>query len=180
MKKSLILELIETVLSSIVVIFIIYTTIAIPEQVQGASMEPNFYSGERILVEKVTKYFKEYQTGEIVVLHPPNNNNVDFIKRVIAVPGDIIKIFNCSVYINRDGQKYKLEEPYLSESTCTAAGGKLTEGRSFKLDENEYLVLGDNRPRSQDSRSFGFITKERIVGRVVFRFWPLSEVGYID
>ena len=180
MKKSLILELIETVLSSIIVIFIIYTTIAIPEQVQGASMEPNFYGGERILVEKITKYFKDYETGEIVVLHPPNNDNVDFIKRVIAVPGDIVKIYNCGVYINRDGQKYRLEEPYLDEGTCTSAGGKLAEGRSFQLEEKEYMVLGDTRDRSADSRSFGFISRERIVGRVVFRFWPISEIGYID
>ncbi len=180
MKKSLFVELIETVLSSLVVIFILYTTIAIPEQVQGASMEPSFYSGERILVEKITKYFKDYETGEIVVLHPPNDNNVDFIKRVIAVPGDIVKIYNCGVYINRDGHKYKLEEPYLFMDTCTASGGRLGEGRSYKLNENEYLVLGDNRTRSADSRSFGFVTKDRIVGRVVFRFWPVSQIGYIN
>lgn len=180
MKKSIVTELIETVLSSVVVIFIIYTTIAIPEQVQGASMEPSFYSGERILVEKVTKHLKDFETGEIVVLHPPNNDNVDFIKRIIAVPGDIVKIYNCHVYINRNGNKYKLEEPYLDEDICTAAGGRLSEGRSYKLDNNEYLVLGDNRNRSADSRSFGFITKERIVGRVVFRFWPISQIGYID
>ena len=180
MKDSIFLELLETVLSSVVVIFIIYTTIAIPEQVQGASMEPSFYSGERILVEKVTKYFKDFKTGEIIVLHPPNDDNVDFIKRVIAVPGDIVKIFKCEVYINRDGQKYKLEEPYLFEDTCTSAGGRIKEGRSFELEENQYLVLGDNRSRSADSRSFGLIEKERVVGRVVFRFWPLSQIGYID
>ena len=180
MKDSIFLELLETVLSSVVVIFIIYTTIAIPEQVQGASMEPSFYSGERILVEKVTKYFKDFETGEIIVLHPPNDDNVDFIKRVIAVPGDIVKIFKCDVYINRDGQKYKLEEPYLFEDTCTSAGGRINEGRSFEIEENQYLVLGDNRSRSADSRSFGLVEKERVVGRVVFRFWPLSQIGYID
>jgi len=180
MKQSIFLELVETVLTSIVVIFVIYTTIAVPEQVQGASMEPSFYSGERILVEKVTKHFKDYNTGEVVVLHPPNDDNVDFIKRVIAIPGDIVKIFKCDVYINRDGQKYKLEEPYLGVGTCTSAGGRFKEGRSFKLGENEYLVLGDNRSRSADSRSFGLLEKDRIVGRVVFRFWPPSQFGYID
>ncbi len=180
MNRHTILELIETVVSSCVVILIIYTTIAIPEQVQGASMEPTFYSGERILVEKITKHFKDFQTGEVVVLHPPNNDNVDFIKRVVAIPGDIVKIYNCNVYINRDGQKYELEEPYLYEDTCTSAGGRLKEGRSIELQEKEYLVLGDNRAKSADSRSFGIITEERIVGRVVFRFWPISTIGYID
>ena len=180
MSKGLIIELIETVITSGIVILIIYTTIAVPEQVQGASMEPTFYSGERILVERVTKYWDDFDTGDIVVLNPPNNDNVDFIKRVIAIPGDIVKIYNCSVFINRDGQKYQLDEPYLFEQTCTTAGPRLKEGRSLKLGEKEYLVLGDNRPRSSDSRVFGLVSEDRMVGRVVFRFWPLSELGYID
>ena len=179
MNKQVIVELVETVITSVIVILVIYTTIAIPEQVQGASMEPTFYTGERILVEKITKHFKEFEVGEVIVLHPPNDDHVDFIKRVIAIPGDIVKIYNCSVYINRDGQKYVLDEPYLSEGTCTSASKRFKEGRSFQLEENEYLVLGDNRNKSADSRSFGLIGKERIVGRVVFRFWPISEIGYI-
>lgn len=180
MNKAAILELLETAITSIVVIIIIYATIAIPEQVQGASMEPTFYTGERILVEKVTKHFKEFETGEVVVLNPPSNDHVDYIKRIIAVPGDIIKIYNCDVFINRDGQRYKLDEPYLSEGTCTMSGGRMKEGHSIRLEENEYVVLGDNRARSADSRFFGFVSKDRIVGRVVFRFWPPSEIGYIN
>lgn len=174
------MELIETAVTSAVVILVIYATIAMPEQVQGASMEPNFYSGQRILVEKITKYFKAFHTGEVVVLHPPSNDNVDFIKRIVAVPGDIVKIYNCRVYINRSGQKYVLDEPYLSKDTCTSAGARIKEGRSLELGYNEYLVLGDNRERSADSRIFGLIDKDRIVGRVVFRFWPPSQIGYIN
>ncbi len=180
MDKRAIFELIETVVTSGIVILIIYTTIAIPEQVQGASMEPSFYSGERILVEKITKFVKPFETGEVVVLHPPNNSNVDFIKRVIAVPGDIVKIYNCSVYINRDGQVYKLDEPYLAEGTCTYAGGSIREGRSLQLKENEFIVLGDNRNKSADSRVFGVVNRDSIVGRVVFRFWPVSDIGFIE
>lgn len=179
MLKNTILELIETVITSAIVIFTIYATIALPELVQGASMEPNFYTDERILVEKVTKYFKEYKTGEVVVLNPPNNDNVDFIKRIIGEPGDIVKILDCDIYINRDGVKYKLSEQYLPEDTCTPAGAKLQEGHSVKLGANEYLLLGDNRTNSADSRFFGLVERDRIVGRVVFRFWPLSRIGFI-
>lgn len=179
MNKSAILEYIETFVTSGIVILIIYTTIAIPEQVQGASMEPSFHTGERILVEKVTKHFDDYDTGEVVVLNPPFNDYIDYIKRIIAVPGDIVKIYNCDVFINRNGQKYRLQEDYLSEGTCTIAGGRLKEGRSVELGDNEYLVLGDNRSRSTDSRSFGFISKNRIVGRVVFRFWPPEQFGFV-
>lgn len=178
--KDALYEIVETVFTSIIVIFIIYSTVAIPEQVQGASMEPNFFTGERILVERVTKYFKEFKVGEVVVLNPPNNDNIDFIKRIVALPGDIVKIFNCEIQINRDGEKFILYEPYLKENECTTAGGRIKEGRSVKLGDNEYLVLGDNRSKSQDSRVFGFIPKERIVGRVIYRFWPLSEAGFIN
>lgn len=177
--KSLILEILETVLTSAIVIFLIYSSIAIPEQVQGSSMEPTFHNGERILVEKVTKHFKDYSTGEVVVLNPPNNDYVDFIKRVIAVPGDIVKIYDCEVYINRASIKYKLAESYLQDGECTQGKGMIREGRSITLGENEYLVLGDNRSNSADSRVFGFIPKERIVGRVVFKFWPLNVAGFI-
>ncbi|MFC1621957.1 signal peptidase I [Patescibacteria group bacterium] len=180
MFKKFIKEIIESLITSGIVILVIYMTIAVPENVQGASMEPTFYTGERILVEKVTKHFKEYETGEVVVLHPPHDPHISYIKRVIGLPGDVVKIYDCQVYILRDGQKYVLDEPYLMDDTCTSSNGQVKEGRSLKLRENEYLVLGDNRSRSVDSRIFGFISKEDIVGRVVFRFWPLSIAGYIQ
>ncbi|MFH1295163.1 MAG: signal peptidase I, partial [bacterium] len=88
--KSFVMEMLETLVSSVIVILVIYSTIAFPELVVGSSMEPNFYTGERILVEKVTKYFSPFKRGDIVVLHPPGNDNIDYIKRIIGVPGDII------------------------------------------------------------------------------------------
>ena len=157
----------------------IYLFLAFPEVVYGASMEPNFYTGERILVEKVTKHFKKFERGEIIVLHPPGNGSVDYIKRIVGIPGDSIKIKDCSVFISRDGDKFKLEEPYLEKNTCTSATGALREGRSEKIGDNLYFVMGDNRIRSADSRIFGEIDKERIVGRVVFRFWPLNKLRLI-
>nr|MBP7928214.1 signal peptidase I [Patescibacteria group bacterium] len=158
MRHNFVTEIIETTLTSIIVILVIYVTIAIPTKVQGASMEPTFYTGERILVEKVSKYFKDYEVGEVVVLHPPNSSEVEYIKRIIGIPGDIIKIMDCSVYVSKDNAKYKLVEPYLSADTCTEAGLAIKSGRSIILKENEYLVMGDNREKSADSRAFGVIT----------------------
>ncbi len=83
--KSFFFEMLETLVSSVIVILVIYSTIAFPELVVGSSMEPNFYTGERILVEKVTKYFSPYKRGDIVVLHPPGNDNIDYIKRISKV-----------------------------------------------------------------------------------------------
>lgn len=180
MIKNFIAETIETILTSAIVIFVIYSTIALPEKVVGASMEPTFYTGERILVERITKHYRDFKVGEVIVLHPPDNKHVDFIKRVVALPGDIIKVHNCEVYVLRDSVQFKLSEPYLAENTCTTEGVFLQEGKSIRLANDEYMVFGDNRSNSSDSRYFGTITKENIIGRVIFRFWPLSAAGFVN
>ncbi len=173
------LELIETILSSITVLLILYMSIALPEMVYGSSMEPNFYSGERIIVERVTKLLKkDFERGEVVVFRPEGTSR-HLIKRVIGIPGDIFKVYDCKIYISRDDSKYVLDEYYLSKDTCTDEGTAVKEGRSFKLEDNEYVLLGDNREVSMDSRTFGAVQKNRIVGRVVFRFWPLSKIGFV-
>lgn len=175
-KKEVILELIETFITSFVVLMLIYWWVALPEVVSGASMEPTIFDGERILVERITKNFKSFDRGDIVVLHPPENDNIDYVKRIVGVPGDVVKILDCNVYVSRDGEKFRLEEPYLEGGTCTSGGKSLREGRSIRLDEDEYVVLGDNRTKSADSRLFGTLKEDRIIGRVVLRFWPPSQI----
>ena len=174
-QKNFIYEMLETFVTSFIVLMIIYWFIALPEVVLGASMEPTIYAGERILVEKVTKHFENYQRGDIVVLHPPGNDHIDYVKRVVGVPGDIIKIKDCNVYISRDGEKFVMDEPYLYTGMCTTDGPSLKEGRSLKIEEGSYVVLGDNRTNSADSRLFGIVEQDRILGRVVFRFWPMDK-----
>lgn len=178
--KSFFFEMLETLVSSVIVILVIYSTIAFPELVVGSSMEPNFYTGERILVEKVTKYFRPYKRGDIVVLHPPGNDNIDYIKRVVGVPGDVVKIVDCKVYIKSGEESFLYEENYLKAGICTMGGAKIKEGRSFKLEGEDFLVLGDNREKSMDSRVFGLVSKDRILGKVVFRFWPISKAGFVN
>jgi signal peptidase I len=170
------LEMLETFLTSFIVLMVIYWTLAVPEVVVGASMEPTFYTGDRILVEKITKYFKKFERGDIVVLHPPGNDNTDYVKRIVAVPGDIAKVTECNVYISRDGERFKLNEPYLYSGTCTTDGPSIREGHSIRIESGKYLVLGDNRGKSLDSRVFGLVDENRIMGRVVFRFWPFDKV----
>ncbi|EKD99873.1 MAG: signal peptidase I [uncultured bacterium] len=177
--KNFIIELIETFVSSLVVILVLYMWVALPEQVWGASMEPNFYTGERVLVEKVTKHFSDYERGDVVVLHPPENDSIDYIKRVVGLPGEMVKIWDCKIYVLQGENKFELTEPYISDDMCTSGGPKVSEGRYLQIGENEYFVLGDNRPNSADSRYFGTITKERIVGKAIFRFWPLNKVGFL-
>jgi signal peptidase I len=172
-------ELVETFVSSLVVVLVLYMWVALPEQVWGASMEPNFSTGERVLVEKVSKHFQEYERGEVVILNPPGADSTDYIKRIIGLPGEMVKIHECNVFISKDGKTFDLAEPYLDPGTCTSGGPKMREGRFMQLSDTEYLVLGDNRGNSADSRYFGPVEKKRILGRVILRFWPLNKAGFL-
>ena len=174
-------EVAESFLTSLVVVLVLYITIGSVEVVWGASMEPNFETGERILVDKISENFREYERGEVVVLVPPTEDSKHFIKRVIGLPGDIIKVFECKIYIYRDGNQFTLDEEYLGSSACTLGGNEfLQEGRSVEIKEGSYVVMGDNRRNSLDSRVFGMVKASDIVGRVVFRFWPPGKLGFVN
>jgi len=178
--KKVIFEIIETFALSAAVYLIISIIIGSIEVVWGSSMEPNFHTNERILVDRISKKIRKYNRGEVVVFFPPNDESKHYIKRVIGIPGDIIKILDCKVLISRDGEKYVLDEYYLSEEECTTGGNKISEGRSLRLAEDEYLLLGDNRDSSIDSRFLGLIKEDKIIGRVIFRFWPIDKAGFIN
>ena len=177
--KSYFFELFETFVTSLIVIFMIYMFVGSVEVVWGASMEPNFYTGERILVDKISPIVSPLKRGDVVVLIPPNEPDKHYIKRIVGMPGDIIEVFNCHVYISRDNQKYELQETYLPTDICTNGGSIIKEGRALKIEDGQYLVFGDNRPFSLDSRFFGVIQAKEVVGRVVFIFWPLDKLGFI-
>ena len=177
--KNFFLELVETFVVSFIVLTVLYGLIAFPEIVSGASMEPGIEDGDRILVEKVSRIFTGFDRGDLVVLHPPDDPTIDYVKRIIGIPGDVVKISNCEVFVARDGNRFMLEEPSLYDDICTAGGKYFQEGKAQKVEDGFYAVLGDNRSRSADSRVFGPIAQEKIVGKVVFRFWPFSKLGFL-
>ncbi len=124
-------------------------------------MFPNFKDGELLLTEKVSYRLYKPTRGDVIVFRAPGPRKVDFIKRIIAVPGETVKVENGDVLI----EGVKLIEPYETQNT---------EGSSeVKLGENEYFVLGDNRGASSDSRSFGSIRKESIRGKAWVVYWPI-------
>jgi signal peptidase I len=174
--KNSILESVETLLTSFIVLMTVYVVVAFPVEVSGSSMSPNLETGDRLLVEKVTRLFEGYSRGDIVVLHPPENDYIDYVKRIVGMPGDTIKIVNCKVMISRNDTKFLLnEELYLSPEVCTNGGKSLAEGRIYNLKVNEYVVLGHNRGNSSDSRYFGIVSEDRIQGKVVARLWPFEK-----
>ncbi len=152
---------------------VFYLFIIQPHKVSGKSMYPTYEDKEFILTDKISYKFRDPIRGEVIILKSPKNENIDFIKRVIALPGETVKILDGKVYVNGIG----LPEPYLAVDT--PAGVKLRENEEFIVPENSYVVLGDNRVASSDSREFGEVPKQNIIGHVIFRYFPVSKLGLI-
>ena len=167
------IELFETLIVIGAIFAIIYLFIAQFHKVSGLSMFPTMHDGDFLITEKVSFRFGSPKRGEIVVLKNPKNESQDFIKRIIAIPGDTLKIENDFVFVN--GQK--LNEAYLPANTPTHSGAFVTESTDIKAGSNQYFVFGDNRNHSSDSREWGPITKEEFVGRAFFRYWPPQTIG---
>lgn len=160
-----------------ILVIIIRWFIFAPFIVDGPSMEPNFHTRERLIVNKIIYNIRTPERGEVVVFHAPSG--VDYIKRVIALPGEKIRIQNNKVYINGE----ELKEPYLQEAIDDY---KTRTGSNYNVDfsevtveEGKVFVMGDNRVNSQDSRVIGAVAFDKIVGRADVRFWPLAKLGFV-
>lgn len=158
-------ELFSTALISFAIFFVFYIFLVQPHRVKGESMLPNFQDGELILTEKVSYRFSPPSRGDVVVFKAPVAEKVDYIKRIIGLPGDHVKISGGSIYIN-DKQ---LTEPYEIQSTQSEV--------DLVVSDNRYFVLGDNRGASSDSRVFGPIDRSRIEGRAWIVYWPIIKYG---
>lgn len=168
-------------------VFVIRWFLVSPFIVDGDSMRPNFHDRERIIVNKILYDIREPQRGEVIVFHVPEEGR-DFIKRVIGVPGDTVKVEDDKVYIN--GQQ--IEENYLKEAyeKAHAAGDLYNQQDELsdfpndrfpdgKIPEGTLFVMGDNRSNSEDSRMIGYIPMDRVVGRADLVFWPLNAFHFI-
>jgi signal peptidase I len=162
------IELGETVLPAIVIAVLINLFLAQATRVYGSSMEPNLYTDQRLVVEKVSYRLHEPRRGDVVVLRMPERGPELLIKRVIALPGETIEVRDGQVYIDDK----VLEEPYVSQRTS----GRST---SVTVPEGHVFVMGDNRGASNDSRSFGPVSLERIVGRAWVSYWPVEYLGLV-
>lgn len=168
-------EFFETVVVFGAIFAAIYLFIAQFHKVSGNSMVPTFESGDYLITEKISYRFRDPKSGQIIVLKNPRDESEDFIKRIIAVPGDTIQISAGSVYLN--GQP--LKEDYLPAGRLTRSGAFLTEGSLVRVGNNQYFVIGDNRNHSSDSREWGPVTKEEIVGKAFFRYFPFTRMGLL-
>jgi signal peptidase I len=183
-------ELTQTLVLA-VLIFLLVRTVAQNFRVEGPSMEPGLHNGQYLLVNKavyfklnigtLSKYipfihadkgeekflFHGPQRGDVIVFRYPKDPSRDFIKRVIGIPGDHIRIVDGVVYVN----DVALQENYISSPE-----GRDLDGEEIVPPDN-YFVMGDNRPNSSDSRSWGFVPEENIIGKAMLTYWPLSAFG---
>jgi len=170
--KEFIIESIKVIIISLAIIIPVRYFLIQPFYVKGASMEPNFYDHEYLIINEISYRFEEPQRGEIVVFRYPRNPKEFFIKRIVALPGEKIEIKESKVLIYN--QEYprgeELPEEYLE-------GGTYTSGETIvKLKQDEFFVLGDNRSSSLDSRTFGAVPRDFIVGKVWVRGWPFDRL----
>lgn len=173
--SSHLIDFIQTLVVFGAIFALIYLFVAQFHKVSGNSMVPTLHNGDYIITEKISYKLGTPKRDQIIVLKNPRDESQDFIKRIIATPGDTIQIKDNSVFINGE----KTTEEYLPAGTPTRSGAFLTEGTSIRANTNQYFVLGDNRDHSSDSREWGAVTKEEIVGRAFFLYWPIQRMGLI-
>ncbi len=163
-------ELVRFIIIAIIIVLPIRTLVAQPFIVSGSSMFPTFKDHQYLIVDQISYRFNEPARGDVVIFHFPLDTTKFFIKRIIGLPTEKIIIENGHVIIeDKDGKKIKLDEPYLENMS--------NDSMSVTLKEGEYFVLGDNRPASSDSRTWGVLPRKNIVGRALVRLLPLDDMA---
>ena len=161
-KKAIILQIIATLVVALIIFFGVQAIIE-SRVVEGSSMETNLHNGQRLIVVKASYWFGEPQRGDIIIFSHPVVEGKTLVKRVIGLPGEQIEIKEGIVYID----DVPLDEPYIQGTTSSLSKREVPEGY--------YFVMGDNRPASSDSRSWGPIPESCIIGRAWLLYWPLSD-----
>ncbi len=177
--RGCLLEILETVVLTLLIFFVVQNFVAQPYQISQESMEHTLNPGEYVLVDKLSPHFSDYKRGDVIVFEPPtgfqeNGSDIPFIKRVIGVAGDTVELKDGAVWVNG----VELVEPYVFEGQKTdpdPATGKTV----WQVPKDSLFVLGDHRVASKDSRYFGPIAKSTVIGRAWLRYWggPFGFVG---
>jgi signal peptidase I len=164
--RAFLVEASGTLLPAVVIAVLLHLFLAQSTVVYGQSMEPNYATDQRLIIEKLSYHFRTPRRGDVVILADPNGGPIPLIKRVVGLPGERVTIGQGQVYI--DGAR--LDEPYVTQHTTGLA-------QSWVVPPLEVFVMGDNRSNSRDSRYFGAVPLDSILGHAVFRYWPLGELG---
>src|SRR3989304_6724601 len=170
------LDFLEIIVFAIAIFLFFYLLILQPHKIKGDSMQPNYPNGEYLLTDKVSYRFREPNRGDVIVFEAPTQNGEEFIKRILGLPGDKITLKDGSFRVN---DKIILEN-YLASGTITYGGTFLKDGEEKVVPNDEYFVMGDNRANSSDSRTWGFVSKDKITGKSWFVYWPIKSFGTVE
>ncbi|GCF09881.1 signal peptidase I [Dictyobacter arantiisoli] len=170
MKRSQLAREIVEILALTILIFLVVRFVVQSYRVDGPSMQPGLVTDQYVMVNKVNYLFHGPERGDVIVFHYPRDVTQNFIKRVIGLPGDTITTDRDTVTVNG---KVLDEKAYISAPYNLA-------GQTWTVPANQYFVMGDNRPVSDDSRTWGFVPRDYIVGKAVLVFWPLNHIHFID
>jgi signal peptidase I len=165
--KSVLREIVETVVLTVVIFFLIQTVVR-NFRVVGNSMEPNLHDSQYLIVDKVSYRLGEPQRGDVIVFEPPNRPGEDYVKRVIALPGELVEVRSGQVLVNDQ----PLEEPFVVYPGSYSMSPR-------RVGSGELFVLGDNRNSSSDSHNWGMLSEDKVVGRAWISYWPPSRWGLI-
>lgn len=166
----------QTILFFAAILLMVYMFVIQPHQVDGLSMYPTFHHQEWLLSYLVDAKLRNFKRGDVVVFHAPDEEDKLYIKRIIGLPGDTVRLENGGVYLN--GGKLD-ESAYLDSSVSTFGGSTVAEGKEVTVPEDQLFVMGDNRSYSLDSRAWGFLPYNKLIGRSVIRIWPINTLKVI-
>lgn len=168
-----ILEILKFTIIALLIVVPFRFFIAQPFIVSGSSMSPTITPNEYLVIDLLTYQFRTIERGEVVVFRYPFDPSTHFVKRVIGLPGETIHIEDGMVTVSQADGEIVLAEPYVAHEN------KTNESSSTALEHDEYFVLGDNRSNSSDSRVWGPLQERFIIGRALFRLYPINELDYL-
>lgn len=175
--KREIREWAESLIIAFVLAMIIRTFVVQAFKIPSGSMRETFLEGDRILVNKFIYRFKEPQRGDIIVFRYPQNKKKDFVKRLIAMPGEVVEISDGDIYINDT----LVQGPQLIRDFYYYNRGEYGQiGQRITVPPESYYVLGDNSASSKDSRFWGFVPKENLLGKAFFIYWPIRRIKVVE
>ncbi|WP_172194424.1 signal peptidase I [Saccharibacillus qingshengii] len=184
--KSETLEWVKAIAIALVLVFVIRWLLFAPYMVDGSSMQPNFHDSERVIVNKILYDIRPPKKDEVIVFKVPSEDNKEFIKRVIALPGDTVKVEGDEVTVNGK----IISEPYIQGVLDEAHANNVTYNNNTNFPNSKFpdgtvpeghvFVMGDNRPNSKDSRMIGYVPYGDITGRADLVFWPFSDLHIVN
>ncbi|OGO68586.1 MAG: signal peptidase I [Chloroflexi bacterium RIFCSPLOWO2_02_FULL_71_16] len=168
-----VLEIVQALALAVIISVFLNLFVVQVTEVRQRSMEPTLFQADRVLVSKIDYRIGQPERGDMVVFNPSTDSTIPFVKRIVAVGGDVVEV--------RDGQLFVNGEP---SEIDEARGSTLPQSPQvvypYTVPEGEFFAMGDNRTASSDSRSFGSQQNDRIIGKVLLRFWPLDRLSFFE